>query len=647
MANLYTIFANGTFESGTISFSLFRFGSPNVTVGPFSISTDHAHGGTKSAKITVTSGFVGGPGTSPASIRSARTQYFRAQPGYGSFNVLPLTAGKKYKLKCWVYVPTVNKIGTDNVLMTFGNLNLGSSSFRYEDLIDGRVRIYNGVNPPATIGPSFIEAITCKVGDCLDQWKQLEFTFIESTPGTANMVLELFLYKFNESSIPGDPSTLDLTEGGTVTNQIFTGGVMYMDDIEIEEQVECDLALSSPAYSKTDETGVDADNGTITVNATTSNGPLEYSLDGVNFQLSNTFINLAPGVYNVTIRDAVPCSTQILGITILEFDAPEPPEPPTGGTLVINAKPITQPNFIGWRAATGPIGFTSISCEGCGWDLANPYRFTPNNGLKDKHQHYPVAALNESFTFYINFKTPLSYPNKTSLRLALISHKTGLAINTNLAPLLIDEITSTTYNIYCEGVTLTAIEEGIYSLAIYDTITNGVLMTSVPIQVMSADWCKLYTILFEYRNSNNIYGTRYAALPNFLNKQRLKVYRLEFQGEGDLQQYRAVSSGVLRNVDVELDLGMTFEMYWFDDEAHKAAIAWQICNFILLNGEFFLPKVLYKIEWNPSRTLNKGKIEMFEQAFSYANRYDPLNQITIIGSEDPLLLGDGGSFIKL
>jgi gliding motility-associated-like protein len=47
--------------------------------------------------------------------------------------------------------------------------------------------------------------------------------------------------------------------------------------------------------------------GFITVNATGGTDPLEYSLDGLNFQSSNQFLNLLPGQYRVTVRDDNGC----------------------------------------------------------------------------------------------------------------------------------------------------------------------------------------------------------------------------------------------------------------------------------------------------------------------------------------------------
>ena len=54
----------------------------------------------------------------------------------------------------------------------------------------------------------------------------------------------------------------------------------------------------------TDETCVNADNGTVTVNGWGGVGPLVYSIDGVTYQSSSTFLNLPSGNGTVYVKDA-------------------------------------------------------------------------------------------------------------------------------------------------------------------------------------------------------------------------------------------------------------------------------------------------------------------------------------------------------
>jgi gliding motility-associated-like protein len=49
-------------------------------------------------------------------------------------------------------------------------------------------------------------------------------------------------------------------------------------------------------------------NGIITVTPTSGTGPYEFSLDGINFQLSDSFVSLPPGNYNISIRNSIGCT---------------------------------------------------------------------------------------------------------------------------------------------------------------------------------------------------------------------------------------------------------------------------------------------------------------------------------------------------
>jgi gliding motility-associated-like protein len=54
-------------------------------------------------------------------------------------------------------------------------------------------------------------------------------------------------------------------------------------------------------------TSCTAENGTITVNAQNGATPLEYSIDGVNFQTASVFNGIAGGTYTATAKDANGC----------------------------------------------------------------------------------------------------------------------------------------------------------------------------------------------------------------------------------------------------------------------------------------------------------------------------------------------------
>jgi len=50
-------------------------------------------------------------------------------------------------------------------------------------------------------------------------------------------------------------------------------------------------------------------NGTITATGSGGIAPLQYSLDGINFQTPNVFTGLAAGAYSIDVKDAAGCIT--------------------------------------------------------------------------------------------------------------------------------------------------------------------------------------------------------------------------------------------------------------------------------------------------------------------------------------------------
>jgi len=104
-------------------------------------------------------------------------------------------------------------------------------------------------------------------------------------------------------------------------------------------------APAAPTASATVQPTCMVPTGTIVVTAPT--GAYEYSVDGTTYQASTTFTGLAPGTYNVTVRDtATGCVSSATSVTI---DAV--PTAPAAPTVT-----VTQPTC---SVSTGTIQFTS------------------------------------------------------------------------------------------------------------------------------------------------------------------------------------------------------------------------------------------------------------------------------------------------
>lgn len=92
---------------------------------------------------------------------------------------------------------------------------------------------------------------------------------------------------------------------------------------------------------------------TITVdNVTGGTAPYSYSLDGINFQSSNTFTNLTSGTYTVTILDDSDCNFITNSITIDTLN------PPTD--LMFSNTPITCPSNTTTVTITNTVGGTGV-----------------------------------------------------------------------------------------------------------------------------------------------------------------------------------------------------------------------------------------------------------------------------------------------
>jgi hypothetical protein len=109
----------------------------------------------------------------------------------------------------------------------------------------------------------------------------------------------------------------------------------------------CDLFINS--VSVTNESSTGANDGRIQVNASSSHGPIQYSLDNSTWQNSNVFNNRAPGNYIVYVRDALSCRAQQT-VTIVAYVNPVQ-------NFDSNLPVVELPggNVSRWNAAFNPI----------------------------------------------------------------------------------------------------------------------------------------------------------------------------------------------------------------------------------------------------------------------------------------------------
>lgn len=549
-----------------------------------------------------------------------------------------LTPGKKYRMSVRVKTPAgAGKLGTDGVVVWFGEQSYGGPGVLLQPNADGDVyTMPNGdVIKVATIGQL-----------AANPWTELFVEWIEPSTGPAGYRKSLGTGIATGGAYPKPP---------VLGEDILAGGKYFIDKITLLDLDSCTLEPGTPAFTKTNETVGGANDGTITGLATSTH-VISYAL-AVSpavpsvFQSSNVFSGLAPGTYNLRIKDTTDgvdgdaCFIDVNGIFIYPGSAPPPPPPPPPppAKATIDAKPLNENNFVRWFEIDGYKNFNSIEFINCCWDTPAAYRRQSEGRMNDL-RFAPIIVTNEKFTFYINFNIPLTDPTFSQWRIALVDYR-GL-VQDNIATLrrdLFDD--GVTYNVYCDEILLSGVVVNrYYRYVIYDISTNVLKFISGEIQLLPTDTAQCDSVRLQYRCTINLRGIRYEALPDFLNIQRIRFYRTDEQDEGVLDQYRAVSSGQLRNVAYELDRFIELEAYYFDDQAHRAAGVWQLHDVNIINDKAYIVKTSYKRDKAPTKSFFKGTIQLFEQAFSTQDRFNRLGNITILSD---LLLTEDESRVKL
>ena len=196
--------------------------------------------------------------------------------------------------------------------------NLNGSDFQssnvFSNLIPGEYNIMvkdvNGCSAllgPVTIrnNPSLSILLISKVDvGCLGNDGAIA---VGATGGTAP-----YTYSNNGGTFQPSNVFLNLVPGNyNIIAKDATGCTITLPLIYIELKPQVTLAL----LSKTDAS-CSLNDGTIAVTAIGGMAPYTYSKDGVNFQSSSIFNNLAPDAYTITVKDALDCQANLSGVLI-------------------------------------------------------------------------------------------------------------------------------------------------------------------------------------------------------------------------------------------------------------------------------------------------------------------------------------------
>lgn len=262
-----------------------------------------------------------------------------------------------------------------------------------------------------------------------------------------------------------------------------------------------------------------------------------------------------------------------------------------------------------------------------------------NSYIKDKGNSFePIYVPNEIYSFYINFDEPISDPSFNNFSLNLMDGDD--IVSPNLGVLKKDIVFSITYNIWCEFI-FPFVKNGCYRFAIIDDVTGIIKVKSNCIHV-EKDFFQVNTALLHYKHKRNIFGFNYENIPDFYNRFRLPLNKIEYQFDVDKSQYRNVSDKKLRNLYSYRDKFVKIESYYFDEPAHDAMSAVYEQSDIIIDGTRYLPKDAYVIETNQTMTQNKGTVNAYEQERVFFVEL-PSPGIFVLGVDGDVLLADGNN----
>lgn len=210
-------------------------------------------------------------------------------------------------------------------------------------------------------------------------------------------------YNYSWSNGPNTPSVSGLSGGWYTVTITDANNCTWVDSFEIINPGEIILALDSIEVSCNGGA-----NGEVIANIIGGGtSPFEYSIDGANYQSSNTFTGLSAGSYTVEVRDSNLCTADTF-ITV---------EEPTAIVFTLNGE---QPSCLGYDDA---IAFVETVSGG-----TPPYSYEWNTN--------PVQNNDTAFSLYAGTHTvTITDANGcTVVDSILITDPPGIQSNTSTTP---------------------------------------------------------------------------------------------------------------------------------------------------------------------------------------------------------------------
>src|SRR5690606_18024234 len=109
-------------------------------------------------------------------------------------------------------------------------------------------------------------------------------------------------YRLNNGTPQSSATFTGLGEGTYEVTVMDASGFMFITNVVV-------ITSPNPIAATADVLGDD-----IMVNASGGTGALQYSINGVDFQSSNEFLDQANGTYTITVMDENGCTTTVEAI---------------------------------------------------------------------------------------------------------------------------------------------------------------------------------------------------------------------------------------------------------------------------------------------------------------------------------------------
>jgi hypothetical protein len=204
------------------------------------------------------------------------------------------------------------------------NISVSGGITPYTYSLDGVT--YNSTNPITGLTAGLYTVFVKDNNGCINK---TDVTILNSNGPT-------FTFTQTNATCGNNTGTVTITaSGGTLpyqysinngttyqTNNFFTGLLPGTYLIKVKDALGCintanATIISGPAptlIATPASATCGLNNGTITAFGGGGTAPLQYSINGNTFQASGVFVNLTPGTYTVTVKDAIGCFVSIPAI---------------------------------------------------------------------------------------------------------------------------------------------------------------------------------------------------------------------------------------------------------------------------------------------------------------------------------------------